>query len=137
MDQPILSLVEITQVVHDLAATIGVPSKYLPTFGATADFGRPHIEISSIYHWVVVERGTERERRSTISLDELLYWSLKSATFNMACDFELEHRRPDEDFRRQLFAKHIELMSSLNHDWGQALSDKYDRIIHAHPFDDG
>lgn len=38
-------------------------------------FGGPHVEIvRGKYHYVVCERGSEDERKTTTDEDELLYW---------------------------------------------------------------
>jgi hypothetical protein len=39
----------------------------------------------------------------------------------MAWDYEVRHRREGEDFRRQGFAKHIELIGILSATWADRL----------------
>jgi hypothetical protein len=92
---------QIRSCIDRLARKIGAPPQTLPTYGHSEDAGRPHIEADwKAYHFVVVERGQELERRTTRDLDELFYWVFKGVTFDMACQFELRNRIPNADFRR-------------------------------------
>ncbi|GAA5023561.1 hypothetical protein GCM10011506_06510 [Marivirga lumbricoides] len=44
--------------IEELANRINAPKEYLPTYGYSEDFARPHIEVKgNELHWVVVERG--------------------------------------------------------------------------------
>jgi hypothetical protein len=67
--------------------------------------------------YVVAERGSEFERRTTVRRDDLLYWVFQSVTFSMASKYEVQHRNPDEDFRKQLFTKQFELLDQLDPAW--------------------
>ena len=115
---------------------IGAPVAYLPTFGASQHDGTPHIEAADTYSFVVCERGAERERRSTDDLDELLFWVFSAVTFSMASDWEIRHRRPDEDTRQLLFAKQEELLNALAPEWGEREAEHHRRIVEQHPFRD-
>jgi len=126
---PLVDLSEIKHRVVTLATLIKVDSKRLPTFGHSRDFGYPHIEVDALYHFVVIERGVEIERRSTSNLDELLFWVFESVTFGLASDFELSHRKDGEDSRRQLFSKQVELMNLLSFDWANRLRDQIRRTV--------
>lgn len=110
---------EIQSDVNALAATIDAPSRLLPTYGTSEDFARPHIEArdDGLMAWVVIERGTELERKTTYSRDELLYWVFVMVTFSMAADHEVAHRVDGEDPRRLLFTRQLELLAELNPDW--------------------
>jgi hypothetical protein len=132
-----LDLESIRARVNALARSIGAPARYLPTYGVSEDGARPHIEAGQVYSYVVVERGRELRRERTADLDELLYWAFASVTFAMAGDHELRHRRRGEDSRRQLFAKHIELLDRLSPAWGARQAEEYLRILSRYPFVDG
>lgn len=69
-------------------------------------------------------------------LDELLYWIFKGATFSMAADFEVAHRRENEDFRRILFSKQIELLSQLSPEWALRMAEEHNRTLQDPPFRD-
>ena len=131
------TLPEIEAEINRLAAKVGASGYTLPTYGRTEDGARPHIEADSRgYHYVVVERGQELRRNTTSDLDELLYHVFESVTFSLACDYERAHRIAGQDFRRQLFALQVELLSSLSPTWAEREASDHQRILHQHPFND-
>ncbi len=131
------TLPKIEAEINRLAAIVGAAGYVLPTFGRTEDGARPHIEADAHgYHYVVVERGLELQRNTTRDLDELLYHVFKSVTFSLACDYECAHRIASQDCRRQLFARQIELLSSLSPAWAERQSSDHQRILLQHPFND-
>ena len=125
------------RAIRRVAAVISAPPELLPTYGHTIDFGHPHIEVSDDgLHYVVVERGVERNRKSTHDPHELLFWVFESVTSQMAYDFELHNRIEGRDCRRMAFAKQLELLGMLDSNW-QARTEKYHRtVLELHPFDD-
>jgi hypothetical protein len=82
------------------------------------------------------ERGEEFDRRTTSSLDELLYWCLDSVVVVMASEWEVTHRRAGEDSRRQLFARRLELMAAVDGAWAARLRGQLDRVLERNPYDD-
>lgn len=133
------TLAAIKQKVRRLAAIIRVPagSYLLPTYGRSADFARPHIEVDSAgYHYVVVERGQEQSRYTTSDYDDLLYQIFQSVTFNLACDYERTHRVAQQDCRRILFRRQLDLLSQLSDDWARRRTAEQRAILRKHPFDD-
>jgi hypothetical protein len=113
------TLEPLLEEIRDLADLIHAPLDGLPTFDRSEQSGRPHVEVTrdGVMHWVVCERGTEFERRSTLDRRELFYWVFQSVTFSMAAAWELEHRVEGEDFRRQLWIKQFELLGQLHPTW--------------------
>ena len=93
---------------------LGVPKGRFPYQTRPLHDGSPHVEVLDGLYYVVTERGEELQRRSTHEADELLYWLLQGVTFSLACDFELRHRVPGQDFRRILFTKQLELLRGLD-----------------------
>jgi hypothetical protein len=80
------------------AARIGASDQDLPTYGISRDFGRPHVEVDhGLYHYVVVERGEERDHRSSDSYDDLLFWIFRDVTHSLAFSHELQNRVEDQD----------------------------------------
>jgi len=133
----ILSIEETEHLVRKLAARIDAPADRLPTFDGPEGSARPHIEVhGGLYHWVVSERGTEYERRTTPDLDRLLYWVFGSVTFEMASEYEVYHRVPDEDSRRLLFKRHLELLKALSPSWHEEKMKELEVILRENPFDD-
>jgi len=134
----LLTLLEIENRVRDLARQVGAPDPILPTFGDSKDGARPHVEVDRVgrLHYVVVERGEELERNTTLELDELLWQIFQHVTFSMACEFEVKHRVAHEDCRRLIFAKQVELLRILSPEWAKREEGNHQAILERHSFDD-
>ena len=131
------SLDGIRKAVAELAQRIEAPADLLPTYGRSMECARPHIEVDQRgLHFVVVERGQERERRTTNDPSELAYWIFDTVTFSMAVKFELHHRNEGEDFRRILFSKREELLAQLDSSWRSRLQAYLSQVLKRAPFDD-
>jgi hypothetical protein len=131
------TLREIEADVLRAAARIGAAGQTLPTYGTSDDGARPHIEVGDgLYHYVVVERGVERERRSSRQYEDLLYWIFRDITFGLAFSYELLNRIEDQDCRRIAFPKQIELMRQLGPEFGRRLEAEIADILRRAPYDD-
>ena len=131
------SISTIRKKIREYGKKINAPKHLLTVRTTSEGFGTPHIEINEKgYNYVVCERGTEFERRQTKDLNKILYWIFKSIVFRMASDYELEHRKPDEDFRRQLFAKRIELMEKVDSKFALWEKKEIEKTLKEHPYDD-
>ena len=130
------SISTIRKKVREYGKKIGVPKKLLTVPTTTDGFGTPHIEIDDRgYHYVVSERGTEYKRKTTRNVHTLLYWIFKDIVFEMASDFELNHRKPEEDFRRILFNKDLELFEKLDRQWYMWEKEDIDNILKENPYE--
>ena len=99
--------------------------------------GGPYIEKrGSTYAYINTERGIELRRRETKNPDDILYWLVSEVTREVAQKYELKHRQSDEDTRRLLFKKDIELLDEINPEWGQRKRSEYELILAEHPFRD-
>jgi hypothetical protein len=134
-----MTLSSIKEQVETLGERISVPANLYPTYGRSEDGALPHIELDSSgnFHFIVVERGQELERRTTAVPDDLLFWVFDTITFSMACAFELKNRHTSEDSRRMLFAKQEELLGRINVDWQEKARHNHNLILAKHPFMDG
>jgi len=129
-----LSLKEIKKVVAKLSLKISASKDLLPTYGYSRDMAYPHVEVNSEgYHYVVVERGQERSRKTTKELDELLYWIFEKVTFSIASNYELNNRIENQDFRWILFQKQDELLGILNSSWKQKSIIKHSFLLKGYP----
>jgi len=131
-----IQLADIERRLRGLGARIAAPDRAFPTFGRSDDDGRAHIELDSAFHWVVRERGSEIDRRSTDSLDELLFWSMEAVTFEMASLYEVGRRKPSGDTRRLLFAHQLELLGRLEPFWAARARRRIEHILIENPFMD-
>jgi hypothetical protein len=99
--------------------------------------GSAHVEcVGGEFNYVVTERGNEFERRRTVDPQELLFWLVSDLTWEMAAEWELQHRIEGEDFRRQLFRRDIELISRIDPEWARRKREKYEKILGEYPFND-
>lgn len=131
------TLQEIETDVRALGKLIGASKNELPTYRTTRDMGYPHVEVANgLYHYVVVERGQELERRSSATYGDLLYWIFESATHNLAFAYELRNRIENQDCRRIAFPKQIELMKRLSSEMGARLEAKLADTLSREPYDD-
>jgi hypothetical protein len=131
------TLQDIERDVAALARRISASLPDLPTFGISRDGGYPHVEVhNGLYHYVVVERGKEIERRSSDSYDDLLYWIFRTVTHGQASLYELNNRVEDEDCRRIAFPKQIELMKEIGPEFGRRLENEITDILRRAPYDD-
>ena len=109
----------------------------LASFSRGTGFGDPHIEVDTThYHYVVTERGKELERKTTLDADELIYWLISDVIRDIASDYEMKHRVPNQDSRRQQFQKEIELFLLVNPDWAARKKNELAVILAEHPFSD-
>jgi hypothetical protein len=134
-----MTLSAIKQQVETLGERINVPSNLYPTYGRSADGARPTIEIDSYgrFHFVVVKRGQELDRRTTTTVDDLLFWIFDTMTFSMACAFEWKNRKKFGDIRRILFAKQEQLPGRINVNWQEQVRHNHTLIVGKYPFTDG
>jgi hypothetical protein len=131
------TLREIETDVAALAQRVGATSQDLPTYGISADFARPHIELGSgLYHYVVVERGEELQRRLTDSYDELLYWIFRDVTHSLAFSYERRNRVEDQDCRRIAFPKQVEMIKQIGSTMSERLEQDIADILRRAPYDD-
>lgn len=132
-----LSLRQIRYQIEKRAPIVAAEPDDLPTYGSSRDFGYPHIEADeSGYHWVVVERGQELERRTFHDLDDLLFTVFVSATHSIASRWELANRVPNQDSRRLLFQRQLELLSALDPAWGRRQQEHIEAVLREHPYRD-
>ena len=132
-----LNIYQIEETVTAMAQRINAPAWAVPTFHFSEQLGRPHIEASALgYSYVIAERGEEYSRQHTTNFRELLYWIFKSVSFEMACQWELQNRKKQEDFRRQLFAKQIQIMKEVDEEFAVKLQAENEAILTYAPFND-
>ncbi len=60
----------------------------------------PHIEIKGMeYHFVVCERSTEFERKTTTDFNEIIFWIFEGMTSSIACKLELKKQNRKRRFQ--------------------------------------
>ncbi|SMG22033.1 Immunity protein 63 [Marivirga sericea] len=129
---------EIESELHRLAELIGAQPNQLPSVDDNQDFARPNIAFSSngILYYEAYEPGEQLFSISAFDLEHLMFVAFKDTTFIMAVEHERKNRKSNEDFRRQLFSKQVELMRIINSDWAKQTQKEIDETLRTTPFDD-
>jgi hypothetical protein len=137
MQSNTVTLARIQSRVKELATLIQAPDDVLPTFGTSEDSARPHVEVvGELPYYVVVERGRELVREGFVDEHALLERIFGAVTFAMALRFEVQNRRGNEDGRRLLFARKLELLARLDPKWSERERACLLEILRVHPFSD-
>lgn len=120
-----------------IAEHLTAPRNLIQFYTRRQDDGAYHLEVvGDEYHYISTERGKTLNVRITRDPKEVLFWLTENLTKLMASEYELNHRVERQDSRRLRFAKHVELMESIDHLWAERVADKYESILVKHPFDD-
>lgn len=121
----------------NLAARLEAPPGYVQFHRTSQDDGSAHVEVhGEDMVYVHTEKGLTRDEKKTRDPEELLYWLISDLTFQMAVEYEAQHRNPGEDARRQVFQKNLELLAVLNPAWSRQKQDEYSAILARNPFED-
>jgi hypothetical protein len=133
-----LSLSEIRTKVEELAKKIDAPQKYFPSFGTMEVEGHPYITLdqSGYAHYEVKERGQECEHLRFVNIDDLLYKIFFDITLIMANQYELNHRKDDQDSTMIMFSHQENLLENLSNDWGDRIKKHHESILRTGPFED-
>jgi hypothetical protein len=131
------SISTIRRKVKELGKKINAPEDKLRIYSQPPGFGGPYIEIDNNgYHYIVWERGREHERRTTTELDELLYWIISDITFQMACEYELQARASNQDSRRLIFKKQLELLKKADSIFYTQGKQEIQELLKKYPYKD-
>jgi catechol 2,3-dioxygenase-like lactoylglutathione lyase family enzyme len=101
------------------------------------DDGAGHVEKNgSTFALVYTERGEEISRVESTEPDEILYHLVEEVAVGQASDFEVGHRRKNEDSRRQWFALAESKLRALNPAWGDRYAAHVAEVLSRYPFVD-
>lgn len=133
----IQSLDDVREAALARVRCMGAGEGALPTFGYSEQSGKVHVEIDERgYHYVVCERGSELERRTTQDLEALLYWICSDIAFGMGVAYEFARRDPAKDCRRMIFTRQSELLEQISQQWAERCAQEQAQILQRHPYDD-
>ncbi|MFW9904116.1 MAG: Imm63 family immunity protein [Candidatus Thorarchaeota archaeon] len=62
---------------------------------------------------------------------------MSDITLQMACKYELEARVPNQDSRRLIFKKQLELLKKVNSKFYAQKKQAIEEILEKHPYTDG
>lgn len=128
---------QIESELHRLAELIGAQSDHLPTVDNSRE-AWPNISFASngMLYYQAHERNKEIFSFPAFDLEHLMFMAFKDVTHSMASEHERQNRIPNEDFRRQLFLKQVELLRALSSEWAEQTQNEIDGILRRTPFDD-
>ena len=89
------------------------------------------------YRYITAERGAIYCDEGAADLHRFLYYPLQDITHYIAGQYELDHHQPDQDFRRILFAKQLELLAAIHPDYAAWRKAEIDTVLQLHPYHDG
>ena len=128
---------DIKTSIDILARKINAPLDFMPGYGHS--IGEDHVYIKVDKHgklyYVLVDSEGEYEYPSP-DINDLLYKVFRSIAFSMALEFIANNVIEKEDYRRQYFSKHLELLSMLNKDWRDRAEQEHQVLLKITPFDD-
>lgn len=112
---------EVKEKLLEYAKKIAAPGDLIPLINESNDFAYPYIEIdnSGVMYVVLRERGVEIKRNFAGRIEDLLYLVFGYITSSMAYKYEAENRIENQDSRKVIFEKQIELLNILNEEWAK------------------
>ena len=132
-----ISKSQIESELHRLGELIGAQPNQLPTIDNSRD-AKPNISFSAngTACYEVHERGNQLFSFPAFDLEHLMFMAFKDITFSLAAEHERKNRNANEDSRRQLFTKQVELMRTLNSDWAERIQKEIGATLQTAPFND-
>jgi len=135
-----LTLEDVKNKVYEMGELVGLDkdSSLYPLFSKTPDVFSDgnSIYIDREYHYIIMERGSINKHYQSEKLEDILCRVFCNITFTLAKDYELNNRRENEDFRRQLWSKQLELLGKINVNFQKNRSEEIDKILAISPFTD-
>ena len=88
------------------------------------------------YHYASIERGIMNMHRITDDLFEISYWIYSHKTFWMSVNFERKNRIDNQDTRRLIFKKRLELLSLVGENYRKRGEIDIDETLKNNPYND-
>jgi hypothetical protein len=97
----------------------------------------PNIEyIYGKFYYVISERGSELERIGSDDPYDIMYLLFQYITFSIASNYEVQNRAKNQDTRRLLFKKQIDLLQKISKEWAEKRDLEYKSILEKYPYID-
>lgn len=88
------------------------------------------------YHIWYVEKGKVREQRITLKKETVLLYVLDIVSFDVAMNHAQKNRKENEDFRRELFKKEIEIYSLFGEKCEKKKQREVEKSLKKNPYND-
>lgn len=136
-----MKLEKIKKKILKMGKKIGLndESELYPMFSKTSDVFNDGASIyteNSKYYYILMERGRINKCYESENLEEILYLLFESITFTMASDYELHHRIENQDSRRLLWQKQLELLEKVDKAFKVRCQAEIEDILKIAPFND-
>ncbi|WP_333855096.1 Imm63 family immunity protein [Leclercia sp.] len=133
----LVNIAEIQRQADEMILRAGFPKHSVNLCSAPVGDGTPYISFENdSYNYIYSERGYEFSRKVTHSLNTLLYWVMSEFAYQIAYQYELDHRVEGRDGRRIAFPKFIEIMENFNPMWASEARNDIQTILAEAPYDD-
>ena len=134
-----MSIDEIKKLIYTYGEKIGLSpdSKLYPIFSSTGnvfnDGGTIYIS-NNEYHYVIMERGQERKHYCSSCVNDILYPLFEGITFWLAGKYELKNRNENEDSRKIMWKKQLELLERIDVSFKEKCQKEIDCILKIAPY---
>lgn len=128
-----LTLEEMKKYILKMGDIISIreDSALLPMFSKTKDVFNEgaSIYIDDKYHYIIMERGRMYQHYESTTLEDILYPLFKNITSSLAQKFEVKHRKKEEDFRKLMWEKQLELLGKIDEKFVDIRRREIDEIL--------
>lgn len=88
------------------------------------------------YHYVFTEKGEVTSHKISDNLFELSYWIYDDQVFNIAFKYAKNNKENNQDLRRLLFAKEMELLGLIGENYRKKCEITIEEILKISPYND-
>jgi hypothetical protein len=88
------------------------------------------------YHYIFTEKGEITSHKISDDLFEISYWIFDDQIFNISLKYATHHKKNDQDFRRILFAKEMELLGLIGESYRKRCEITVEEILKISPYND-
>ena len=128
---------EIQKKIYEFGEKIGLPKWELRIYNSPQNDGTPYIKIfEDSYLYISEENGKVFFEKTTDCIDELYYWIMDDFISKFSYKFELKNRIKNQDSRRLIFSKALELFSKINLKWVDRKKEYINNILESNPYSD-
>ena len=88
------------------------------------------------YHFCEIERGIVKQDIFTQSLFEISFLAIEDHVFWMSVNYEAKHRIPNQDSRRLMFSKRLQIYSAIGPEYAAKAMQEIQETLEKAPFQD-
>ena len=129
---------QISAKYQEYGTRFGIDVSGLPYDANQGEDERPQLQITvdGMMSGVIYERGTATSRKTTSSVDELLYWVFRDfARAKGRSVMRLpKEQRPDGDLRRAANELAVKSLTDVSPEWGTKLASEINKELEGNPY---